>query len=405
MSLRVLHINTNSQGGAAQSAIRIHRAHISSGMESHILFLKGPLPGGVPNAHLLENHMSKGKVFLLDKINRLLNYRHQWGKPPCFFNDPRTLFRLENMDFVQSFDVLHLHWVVKFLHIPGFFNTIRQPVVWTMHDMNPFSGGLHYRIDYPSEAYDGLEQSFKAIKKNAYRQCSSLGIIGPSQWLLEEAKRSGTFPEWTTYQSIKYPIDFSVFHPQEWVKRGEIQQDLHTTANKRKTTVLFVAEKTGDIRKGFHQMMEAIKELPDSDFHFKVLGNLHHQWSEKVEQAGFINDPNRMAEEYRNADMFVIPSLEDNLPNTVIESLSCGTPVVGFATGGIVDMVTHEYNGYIATHGDVQDLAEGMRYISRNNQDGHMRINAYRSALEQFNPEIVGQSYLNFYRQLQTTSS
>jgi glycosyltransferase involved in cell wall biosynthesis len=405
MSLRVLHINTNTQGGAAQSAIRIHRAHLSVGMDSHLLFLKGPLPAGVPNAHLLEDYMSVGKVFLLDKLNRLLNYRHQWGKPPCFFNDPRTLFRLENLDFVQSFDVLHLHWVVKFLHIPSFFHQIRQPVVWTMHDMNPFSGGLHYLIDDPSHAYAGLEESFKTIKRTAYRPCSSLGVVGPSVWLLEEAKRSGTFPEWTTYQSIKYPIDFSVFHPQDWVQRGALPQDIPSAGNNRKTTVLFVAEKTGDIRKGFYQMMEAIKLLPDRDFHFKVLGNVHPQWSDKVEQVGFISDPNRMAEEYRNADMFVIPSLEDNLPNTVIESLSCGTPVVGFATGGIVDMVTHGSNGYIATHGNVEDLAEGMRYISRNNRDGHMRINAYRSALEQFNPEIIGQSYLDFYHRLQRTTS
>ena len=384
--MRILHINTNTSGGAAQAAIRIHQSLVANGIDSHILFLKGTPNSSIPNAHVLSQYMPKWKTWLLDKLFRIWNYRLQLGKPACFFNSPRSFFRLHKLPFVQQFDILHLHWVVKFVDIPTFFKGVNKPICWTMHDMNPFSGGLHYLTDFPNKAYYKKEQQFINYKKQAYNN-AQIGIIGPSVWLTDEAKKSGTFPSQTNYTTIKYPIDLEAFKPQ-------------TKAARSKQTILFVAEHSGDNRKGISYITEAMQYIDSEKYTFLVLGNSNNQWPAHVIQAGFISNASTLANYYAQADVFVIPSIEDNLPNTVIEALASGTTVVGFDSGGIKDMIEHKKNGFLVTAYDAKLLAEGIEYVLTHNSSLEMSLNARKFAEETFEPSLIAASYKSFYAKM-----
>ncbi|MCZ2129533.1 MAG: glycosyltransferase [Bacteroidia bacterium] len=379
--MKVLHINTNMGGGAGAAAIRIHKALYESGVDSHILFLKGKPPKHLPNAHTLQDFMPSLFVSFLDKLNRILNYRFQLGRQKCFFNSPRSLFRLHKLKFVQGFDIIQLHWVVKFVDIPSFFNKINKPVVWTMHDMNPFSGGLHYTTDFPEQDYQKLENKFRQIKAKSYLH-TKIALVSPSVWLMDEAKKSGTFPGDTLFVNIKNPINLYKYTPSENIEP--------------EPNVLFVAEKSSDKRKGVGYLYSAISLLGKDTFHYVVIGNPDKNCPSFVQQLGFVRSKTEMIHRYRTASVFVITSVEDNLPNTVVEAMACGVPVVGFDTGGIKDMIMHKKNGYLVPVKDFKELAEGIRYVLEN------RVTLSQSAREfaeqNFSYALIAQQYKDVYK-------
>ncbi|MCO6494269.1 MAG: glycosyltransferase [Bacteroidetes bacterium] len=383
--MRVLHINTNIGGGAGAAAIRIHKALYESGVDSHILFLKGKPPKNLHNAHTLKEFMPSAFVYFLDKLNRLLNYRFQIGKQKCFFNSPRSLFRLHKLEFVKSFDIIQLHWVVKFVDIPSFFKKLNVPVVWTMHDMNPFSGGLHYLTDFSEKEYHNLEQKFRKIKSKAYSH-AKIGVVSPSLWLLNEAKKSGTFSENSIFVNIKNPINLFKYSPGE-------NSDTYT-----ESLVLFVAEKSGDKRKGIEYLYKAVTLLEQDKMQFVVMGNPDINCPDYVKQIGFIKSKSQMVHWYRKAKVFVIPSIEDNLPNTVVESLSCGTPVVGFDVGGIKEMITDKKNGCLVPAKDHKQLADGIKYVLENYSE--LSKSAREFAEQNFSYSSISAQYKELYKQL-----
>lgn len=386
--MRVLHINTNIHGGAAAAAIRIHKAQLEAGIDSHILFLKGKPSVDIPNAHVLSEFVFPVVVYLFDKLNRALNYRFQIGRPECFFNSPRSLFRLHSLDFVKGFDVINLHWIVKFIDIPTFFTKLDKPIVWTMHDMCPFTGGYHYRTDYPEKEYAKLSERFWNIKKKAFGK-ADITMVGPSLWLCDEAKNSGIFSDSTKYVNIKYAIDLELFAP---IKEG--------SAISKKPMVLFVAEKSEDKRKGIDYLYAALDKIDHDVADFVVLGKGGADCPDYIKSAGYITSQEVMADWYRKASLFVIPSLEDNLPNTVIEAMACGIPVVGFDAGGIKDMIIHKENGFLVPTKDVEKLTQGIFYVLKHQNKEELSKAARAFAQRNFNNETVTIQYKQLYESL-----
>jgi len=384
--MRVLHINTNIHGGAAAAAIRIHKAQIEAGFDSHILFLKGKPPTDIPNAHVLSEFIFSPFVYLLDKLNRALNYRFQIGRPECFFNSPRSLFRLHSLDFVKGFDVINLHWIVKFIDIPSFFTKLKKPIVWTMHDMCPFTGGYHYRTEYPEKEYAKLSERFWNIKRKAFSK-ADITMVGPSLWLCDEAKKSGIFSDKTKYVNIKYAIDLELFSPVKELSNV-------------KSMVLFVAEKSGDKRKGIDYLYKALDKIDHGIADFVVLGKGGVDCPDYIQSAGYITSQEIMADWYRKASLFVIPSLEDNLPNTVIEAMACGIPVVGFDAGGIKHMIIHKENGFLVPTKDVEKLAEGILYVLNHHNKEQLSKTARAFAEKHFNNETITNQYKQLYESL-----
>lgn len=346
--MRILHVNTNDTGGAAIAAKRLHLLLLKHGIESRMLFLKRSGQVKIPEVYYMEDLYGKIPFKLFDKLNTLYNRRFSFTKPSVYFNGPESLFDISQHPAFEWADVVHLHWVVKLVDWKSVFRHKAKKFVWTLHDMNPFTGGEHYKTGYEGEFAYASRRNI-AIKQAAI-QDQKLQVICPSEWLSQLARQSEVFKH-VDVRTMRNPIDNSVFKPMDKTAMKQ-KHGLRTD----KKNILFVAENPHDERKGFQYLLQALPQLQSANVDVSVIGRTQHIQTElnaiHAHCFGTVNDEQKMAELYNAADVFVIPSLEDNLPNTVSEALLCGTAVSGMRIGGIQEMVQDGINGYLSTEGN-----------------------------------------------------
>ncbi|HEY1047646.1 MAG TPA: glycosyltransferase [Bacteroidia bacterium] len=340
--MKVLLINTIDTGGAAIAAIRLHNLLLKKGIESRMLFLRRSGRKDLDQAYYFEDIYQQFAFKALDKINTAYNRRLSFRHPSVYFNGPDSIFDLSKHPLFAWAEVVHFHWVVKFIDWQSVFAHKHKHFLWTLHDMNPFAGGEHYLTGYKDEFKWVAKRNIKKKKKSI--KGSDLNIITPSHWLGELAKSSEVFND-LPVNTIRNPIDMSIFKPMD---KMELKIEFGLPTDKK--TILFVAENPHDERKGFALLKSALQKIDATKYHLAVIGKKDHVENEFPSATffGSIQEEHKLAKLYNAADCFVIPSLEDNLPNTVSEALSCGTPVCGFAIGGIKEMVSNGINGFLA---------------------------------------------------------
>ncbi|MBQ4387355.1 MAG: glycosyltransferase family 4 protein [Prevotella sp.] len=377
--MRVLIVNTSEKtGGAAVAANRLTEA--------------------------LNNYGVKAKMLVRDKETEQLTVcglRSSW-RLRCHFLWERLviwlhlrlkrthLFEIDiancGTDVTQlpefkEADVVHLHWVNQgMLSLKDIRKMMEaKPVVWTMHDMWPATAVCHYtrgceqfrtecgccpllpgnsRHDLANKVWKRKQQMLSG-RRVTYVCCS--------QWLAEEAQQSALL-HGQRVVSIPNTIDTRLFCPQD---KKQAKTALQLPTDKR--VILFVSQRVTDPRKGVSYLVEAIRQLAEAHPAMQehcvvaILGGhaeeVAGQLALPAVPLGYVNDAKRIVQVYNAADVFVLPSLEDNLPNTLMEAMACGVPCVGFRVGGIPEMIDHEQNGYVAAVGQAEDLARGIHYV------------------------------------------
>jgi len=312
----------------------------------------------------------------------------------------------------RNADVIHLHWVNQ-----GFvsLNTLRKiihsgkRIVWTMHDQWCMTAICHYSDEcrkYESGCRDcpllprgvlgDVAQTVFNKKKKIYSE-GSITFVTCSQWLCRMAQASA-LAKGQRVVSIPNPIDTTVFSPRN---RGEARQQLGLETSG--TKILFGCQKVTDERKGLRYLIEAMSQLPDVEV-LLVGGNATDTMAlmpdnVKCVAIGQVSDTAKMAMLYAAADAFVTPSLQDNLPNTIMESMACGTPCVGFNVGGIPEMIDHEENGYVAEYKNAKSLAEGIRYVTAKENVQRLAQAARAKVLRCYSESAVAKRYMEIYRE------
>ncbi len=375
--MKILIVSTTDIGGAANACLRLHEGLIKNGCDSDVLISKKQR--NIYRTHVLNPSYTifqKLQLIFLKLLKFLRIYKFQ-SKEDKFiasrssnlemFSYPKSNYDITKSDLFKETDVVNLHWVANFLDYKSFFKKNKKPVVWTLHDMNPFTGGEHY-----DELFDGIDASGKpkirkktkkeidesdailGFKKNVIKSINNLTVVAPSKWLQNEASKSDLF-KGKKVLHIPYGIDSSIFNLKDKVYAREV---FNIPKNKR--VILFVSESINNSRKGFVFLEKAFGNLTSDNILLCAIGNtsINIGNSANVIKLGSIYDERLMALAYSAADLFVIPSLMDNLPNTVLESIMCGTPVVGFPVGGIPDMIENGVNGYLADEISVDSLYE-----------------------------------------------
>lgn len=389
---KVLHINTYDQGGAANACVRLHTTLLESGFQSNLLVKFGS------KAHK-GLHPFRKTNFFLDKVEsrtkkllHILNLRKHAdlgtrelerikfkNNLPTgieYFSFPESDTDITTNALYEDADIIHLHWVSGFLDYGSFFKKNKKPIIWTLHDMEPFQGGHHYE-----EKFFGVDEYGKPVpfiipehirkivkknldvKKEALSGVTNLTVVAPSRWLKKSSEESSLFNRFPHFH-IPYGLDSNVYKPRNKVFGKEL-----FNLPVEKPCILFVSDKIETFRKGFDFLREALGGLNATDFILCAVGsnsiNLH---GENIRLVGRIEDERLMSVLFSAADVFVIPSLEDNLPNTVLESLLCGTPVIGFPSGGIPDMVIDRVNGYLCPEISVDALRLALREFLDNDR-------------------------------------
>ncbi|MCU0443812.1 MAG: glycosyltransferase [Microscillaceae bacterium] len=363
--MKILHINTFDNGGAAKAVWRLHEALLNEGVDSQILVL---YQENQPRDNVFNFNETQQSVW--QKARLSLAYR--WDvyqkqqliqhKPKNYeiFSFPKSIYDLANHPLVKAADIIHLHWVAGFIDYPSFFRRINKPVIWTLHDMNPFSGGFHYDQDLTNNwhEYQQIDRQLRQTKIRALANIEHLSVTTPSQWLFEQSQNSealGSFPHYL----IPHSLNLDIFKK---IDKKFARRVLNLPLNQ--PIVLFIADSNQNKRKGFVYLKEALSSIKYRQFGLAIAGKGKvERMPFRTHKLDFIFDDRLLSTAYSAADICVVPSLEDNLPNTVLEAMACGTPVIGSNVGGIPDMVRHEHTGLLFEPKNVKDLADKIAYL------------------------------------------
>jgi glycosyltransferase involved in cell wall biosynthesis len=316
---------------------------------------------------------------------------------------------------LSSVALIHLHWVVGMIDYSKLVQLIgNKPVVWTLHDMNPFTGGCHYSEgceNYRHECSDcPLIESGTTLAHDAWqskhrglKSIRNLHIVCPSQWLADRAAKSSVLKD----RPIHVIPNFA--HTADFVPTNKIVARVKLGLPPEKTYILFGAENLTNKRKGGHLMAEIIG-------HLKSLQNSHSGGVEVLlfghatldvglpsHTLGYTNSAKRLALIYAAADVFAFPSLEDNAPQTVIESMLSGTPVVAFPIGNVPNLVKHKKTGYIARYRDTSDFANGLAWAiqaPRSTAATRKGLHTHLGAYSYCEPSLVLEKHLELYYSL-----
>jgi len=417
--LKILHINTRDYGGAAVAAIRLHQALLDQGVDSSMLFLEQKNIG-IPGFYSVQDTKKKQLNYFIRKIisvwNRIIRMKTRSAeneKKIAGRNVNSGMFSLDPSDYdlsenilCKEADVIHLHWCSRFFDFKS-FQSLRKPIVWTLHDMNPFTGGCHFSnacYKFESECRNcpqlagakdpdiaWMDQKYK--KK--YLEDVSLIPVAPSYWMKSCSERSALFGSFRNY-CIPNSVNTDVFKP---LNKAFCREVLNWPVNK--TILLFVSEEVNNPRKGFDLLVEAHALINIPDMLICVIGitGITAKVIPGINYQGKINDEKLMAVAYSAVDALVIPSREDNLPNTMLESLACGTPVIAFKTGGIPEVITNGVNGILSEDLTSMSLAESISWFYENS--GLFSENEIRNdAVKRFSPQGQAYYYTKLYKDL-----
>ena len=373
---KVVHIQKSARS-AGGSALRLHKAFLEKGLDTYILSL---FPDENDNERIFyPGRFSKLITIINDKINLFLSGKTK--KEYVLFSYTIWGIDITHLRHVKEADVIIIHWVQgEFLSISAYRKLAKlgKPVVIVMHDMWTFTGGCHYSFScekYKSECadcqvfadnrmFDMSKRGFLS-KKKLFQHYDNFIFVSPSRWLESCANQSSILNAKPVHH-IPNILDDKVFKP---VAKSLARQIIDIDVNAK--VIAFGAVSIDSPYKGWDYLKKALdilsSEISSENILILVFGK--HVTDEmaqsipfKKRYMGFLRDETSLALVYNAADVFVTPSLADNLPTTVLESLACGTPVVGFNIGGIPEMILHKDNGYIADYKNATDLSKGLRY-------------------------------------------
>ena len=381
------------QGGAALATYRIHQALRHANIESRILVDRSTSDDWTVTSPRSKIH--KGWAIAKSSLTGKLI------KPLFSTRNPRRIQKLDP-------DIVHLHWVAGEMLSIADIGRIHKPVVWTLHDMWAFCGAEHYTTDMrwragyrrdnrPSHE-SGLDLNRWTWERKRRHWQKPMHIVAPSRWLADCVRESALMRDWPV-TVIPNAIDTDRWQP--------LDQGLARTLLGVPTDVpllLFGAMGGGrDPRKGFDLLLEALSYLRGEvkDLHLVIFGQMEPKdppdLGFPIHYTGHLHDDLSLRTLYSAADVMVLPSRQDNLPNTGVEAQTCGTPVVAFNTGGLPDIVEHRHTGYLARAFEPEDLAQGIRWVIEKGDEAGLRDNARARAVERFAYPTVAEQYQRVY--------
>ncbi len=412
--MRILHLNTyDLLGGAARGAHGLHTGLRRLGVDSHLLVQSKS--GDEPHVWGPSSKVAKALTPLLPHLDALPLRIYPRRRDDLFslsWIPNRVLGRVAAL----KPDIVHLHWICNGFIPVAALARIDLPLVWTMMDCWPFTGGCHY----PAECR-GYEKSCGAcpqlgshntqdlsrrvwLRKAKHWRGLNLTLNASSRWMASCARNSGLFGD-RPIELIPHGLDLERYRP---ISRRTAREILGLPLQEK--LILFGAFGLGrDPRKGFHYLKAALHLLAargwDKKARLVIFGS-----SEPAEPLdiglptsflGTLHDDVAMALAYAAADLLVAPSLQDNLPLIVMEAEACGTPAVAFDIGGMPDLIDHLRTGYLARPLDAADLAQGIEWVLTDNRRHARLAAAARSKMEQqFDISLVARQFIDLYQRL-----
>lgn len=391
--MNVVIISSSDSGGAGIAALRLHKALLAIGENSHLLcFSKSSNIKNVVQivkplyCRILEhlplpcwNNKYRKIAPLIDKDYECISF-------------PESIDYLTNHPLIKNADVINLHWVGNHLAYKHFFEKVKKPIIWTLHDMNPFLGCAHFSRDIALHPqWHDIETRIRNKKEKWIHSAKHIEVIDLCTWMNKYSVESQALRRYP-HHIIRNSVDTNIF--KEYPRQAA-RTLLDIPSNK--PVLMFVSQNINNTRKGFDLLLNALENIKQCyimvigacDKKFQIAGNVRY--------FGSVTDERLMAILYAAADVFLLPSREDNLPNTMVESLCCGTPVVTMPNGGMTDIIKNGCNGYISEDITSESFATAINmFLESGVSMGRSDIS--NDAQQIFSPSVQAMKYLTVYK-------
>lgn len=414
----VLHVNvTDLKSGAGRATYRLHQGLCSMGVASEMLVqaklshddtVHGP-------------HTALGRAFSIARTlpDSLPLKIYPQRRAPLFSLQwiPDTL-----AGRVRRFapHLVNLHWVCRGLMQISTLGKLPGPIVWTMHDMWPFTGGCH--ISFGCDRYQDACGACPELTSTRDRDLSrwvwqrklkhwqelDLTLVAPSTWMASCARKSSLFSN-KRIETIPHGLDLTRFRPND---QRDARRLLELPADRQ--LLLFVsAAGTGKRHKGFHLLVDALQQLQDAGLAERLelvvagptAGDSSNLHGIQVHYLARINDDTKLALLYAASDATIIPSLQESFGQVAMESLACGTPAIGFSATGLQDVINHKVDGYLAEPFSVEDLARGIEWILEDSdRRGALTQAARLRAEKEYDYQLQAERYAALYEDLSASA-
>ncbi|WP_303070948.1 glycosyltransferase [Bacteroides nordii] len=408
--MKILHLSTTDHlGGAAIAAYRLHKAMCFNGLNSQMLVSRKSLD---KEDAIVEICPFKYYFrFVYKQLNKLVRY---WiNKRYGVFSLDMFGVNIVSHELVQNADIIYIHYVndgmLSIRQLNKLF-CLNKKYILVLHDMWPLTGGCHHSLEcisYTRECrycshlklsfkYDLSNLIFKLKKYYWGKYHDNVIVVAPSTWMLENIKKSSLFEMYKSV-CIPNPIDLKIFFPQ--IK--ETSRLFFKLPLKEKLILFGASGGIDNPYKGWNEFQQSISFFPKNYCTIVVFGSnyckeIQESLGQKVIFMGSVKEEDNMSMLYNAVDVFVSPSLADNLPSTLIEALACGIPVVSFNIGGIPDIIQHKENGYLAKYKDINDLYQGIIWAfmeARDKKD--FTSNCYRHIENNYGMEEIIRKHLS----------
>lgn len=402
----VLHLATyESFGGAARATKRIFEALKAQPIRCHMFTLVKT--SGDKSIHLVQ---PKDPQAQLNYIHALLKSNQIQKLSQKTILESYGEISAGIVDEINSHqaDIIHLHWINNLLSIED-IGRINKPIVWTLHDMWPFSGSEHYHHDPNAFFYESStnvmaidHESLRTFAlKQEYWGRQKFKFVAPSHWLAACARRSILINK-QDIKVVAHPIDYDFWSPQKSQTIKEFQFDF------RKKQILFIGQNiVNNPTKGWDLLQGALlrlAEISDIEFELVIVGHtveFDSNYPFTVHSLGEILSDEILVNLYSAVDLLVVPSRSEAFSQVTLEAQSCGLPVVGFDIGGIPDILIHKKTGWISAAFDVPDFSEGINWILK--EEGRAKklgLKGRQNVMEKFSLEKISRQYRDLYQQL-----
>jgi glycosyltransferase involved in cell wall biosynthesis len=408
--MKILHVVAGGLGGgAARGAYWLHTALREEGIDSRVLCNARDIQGYDFVDSIANSGLDRVKVAVSWRIGRapIRLYR---DREDVDFNTGFDGIDISRHPAYENADLVHLHWVNGLVGVRT-LRKIKKPVLWTLRDMWPMTGGCHQSLG--CERYREACGKCPQLRSNHERDLtrwvvrrkeralpSHMRVVGMSHWMSECARRSTLFGKFPV-ATIANCVDTQAFTPLE---KSRAKQALGLGEDHK--VLLVGAQNVANAYKGFDLFLEALDKLDRRDVRVLLFGKrtagIPKTLGIPSNNLGFLTDSDSLQVAYSAADVFVAPSRADAFGKTLVEAMLCGTPVVCFSATGPKDIVDHHETGYLAEPFSPQDLADGIQWVLDQRPEAYatMSRRAQQRAKQRFDSRVIAKQYIELYREI-----
>ena len=406
-SIKVLHIvSGDMSGGASRGAYILHQGLLSLGVDSKILTNRVETLG---DDRVISTTLNKTQQLTQKIRSRLDVYPAVFFGNSTIFSTGLVGFDFTRLQEYKDADIVNLHWVNDGFVDMKLLTYIKKPIVWTMRDMWPMTGGCHYALEcqnYKSgcgncnQLTTKFDKDLSRFIHNRKRRHipKNIKLVGISRWLSNCAKESSLFKDFDVRMISNAIKTEEFFAIDKSIARNILGIDTP------KKVILTGSSNSKDFYKGFNKFIEAVGTLDRASYFLCFFGVLNKSLIDELgfeyKSFGYLHDSVSLRLAYSCADVFVAPSIMEAFGKTIAESMACGTPVVCFDATGPRDIVSHQVNGYCAVPFDSLDMAKGIMWIVSCAHYELLAKNSIKIIHEKFDSKVIAKQYVDLYKEI-----